>query len=253
MEIVLGIDNVIFIAILASRLPKEQQARARQIGLMFALVTRLLLLGLLFVLSQLDKVTLISLTSLGIPESWLGSPEVVNVTIKDFVLLVGGAFLIGKSTLEIHHKLEGDDHAAGGAGTASFLSTVIQIGFMDIIFSLDSVITAVGMVKAESSTDWAALGVMITAMVIALAVMLIFAGGISDFVNRHPTIKVLALAFLILIGVMLVVEGTGKHIDKGYIYFAMAFSVAVEFVNMRIRSKSTPVQLHDDRMPPVAQ
>ncbi|MFM7148569.1 MAG: TerC family protein [Gemmataceae bacterium] len=246
MEIVLGIDNVIFIAIIAGRLPKKDQDKARKIGLMVALITRLMLLGLLFVLSHLDKVIVFSWNSLGVPSSWV-SPEVDNVSIKDLVLLLGGLFLIAKSTMEIHHKLEGAEETSGPVQSASFTSIILQIAVLDVVFSLDSVITAVGMVKAKSSTDWPALAVMVVAMVIALIVMLLFSGMISDFVSRHPTIKILALAFLILIGVMLVVEGTGKHIDKGYIYFAMAFSVAVEMINMRIRSRSSPVALHEPK------
>jgi predicted tellurium resistance membrane protein TerC len=249
MEIVLGIDNVIFIAIVAGRLPKEQQAKARRVGLMVALLTRLLLLGLLFVLAQLDKVVVFSWTSLGVPEGWLSREELRNVSVKDLVLLLGGMFLIAKSTMEIHHKLEGDEEVHAGGGGASFASTIIQISLLDIVFSLDSVITAIGMVKAESATDWAAIGVMVTAMVIAMGVMLLFAGFISDFVGRHPTIKILALAFLILIGVMLVAEGTGRHMDKGYIYFAMAFSVVVEMLNLRLRAKAAPVALHERHMP----
>jgi predicted tellurium resistance membrane protein TerC len=249
MEIVLGIDNVIFIAILAGRLPREQQARGRRLGLMVALITRLMLLGVLFFLSQLDKVTVFSWTNLGLPADWFEGDEVRNVSIKDLVLLLGGLFLIGKSTVEIHHKLEGEEDTTTPGGHAGFASTIVQISILDIVFSLDSVITAVGMVKAQSSTDWAAIGVMVTAMIIALGVMLLFSGLISAFVARHPTIKILALAFLILIGVMLVAEGTGKHIDKGYIYFAMAFSVAVEMLNLRMRTKTPPVQLHERQMP----
>lgn len=249
MEIILGIDNVIFIAIVAGRLPPEQQHQARQIGLAVALITRILLLGVLFFLSQLDSVIVFSWSTFGIPYSWLGSEAVDQVSVKDLVLLIGGAFLIAKSTMEIHHKLEGAEEAHAAGKHATFTSTIIQIGILDIVFSLDSVITAVGMVKAQDSTDYVAIGIMITAMVVALGFMLAFAGTISDFVARHPTIKILALAFLILIGVMLVAEGTGKHVDKGYIYFAMAFSVAVELVNMRLRKNAPPVTLHEPQMP----
>jgi predicted tellurium resistance membrane protein TerC len=251
MEVVLGIDNVIFIAILAGRLPKEQQGRARRLGLMAALLTRLLLLFVLFWLSQLDKYILFSWTSLGVPEGWFHGEAVRDVSIKDLVLLLGGVFLIWKSTVEIHHKLEGEEDAHAGLGTATFGGVIFQISVMDIVFSLDSVITAVGMVKADptKAVDWAAIGVMVTAMVIAMGVMLAFAGAISDFVARHPTIKILALSFLILIGVMLVAEGTGQHINKGYIYFAMAFSVAVEMINLRVRAKSAAVRLHERHLP----
>lgn len=255
MEIVLGIDNVIFIAIVAGRLPKEQQPRARRLGLAVALLTRLMLLGSLFFLATLDKTTVFSWTSLGAPESWFATEEVRNVSVKDLVLILGGLFLIGKSTMEIHHKLEGEeehDQTAGKPPAASFASTIVQISILDIVFSLDSVITAVGMVRAEHTAerfDWAAIGVMVTAMVLALGVMLMAATLISDFVARHPTIKILALAFLILIGVMLTAEGTGHHVDKGYIYFAMAFSVAVEMINMRVRAKAAPVKLHEKQLP----
>ncbi len=261
MEIVLGIDNVIFIAIVAGRLPKEQQHRARQIGLMVAMGTRLLLLGMLFFLASMDKTVLWSWTSFGIPSDWF-SPETLSdgeviypardVTVKDLVLLLGGMFLIGKSTLEIHHKLEGVDESSHElGGKASFSNTIFQICLLDIVFSLDSVITAVGMVRADPTKgiDWAAISVMVLAMFVALGVMLVAAAWISDFVSRHPTIKILALAFLILIGVMLVAEGTGEHIEKGYIYFAMAFSVTVEFINLRIRPKIDPVHLHQMQLP----
>jgi predicted tellurium resistance membrane protein TerC len=228
MEIVLGIDNIIFLAIVAGRLPKDQQALARRVGLVVALGTRLALLGLLFFLTHLDEVIVFRLSSLGLPAEWM--PEKVNdISIKDLVLLVGGVFLIGKSTVEIHHKLEGDEGEGGGGGKTTFASAIVQIAILDVVFSLDSVITAIGM----AGEVW----VMVAAMCLAVGVMLVFAGRIADFVARHPTIKVLALAFLILIGVMLVAEGLGQHISKGYIYFAMAFSVAVEMINLRVRAK----------------
>jgi predicted tellurium resistance membrane protein TerC len=264
MEIVLGIDNVIFIAIVAGRLPHHQQPRARRLGLAAALITRLLLLGTLFFLATLDKTVLFSWTSLGVPQDWFKAETLPDgstvypardVSVKDLVLLLGGLFLIGKSTMEIHHKLEGDedDQTAPGRSTPSFGSTIAQIAVLDIVFSLDSVITAVGMVRADhhgaGGTDWAAIGVMVTAMILALGVMLLAANVISDFVARHPTIKILALSFLILIGVMLTAEGTGHHINKGYVYFAMAFSVAVEFINLRLRAKAEPVKLHEKEMP----
>jgi predicted tellurium resistance membrane protein TerC len=265
MEIVLGIDNVIFIAIVAGRLPRDQQPKARRLGLATALITRLMLLGTLFFLATLDRTVLFSWTSLGVPQDWFKAETLSDgttvyhardVTVKDLVLLLGGLFLIGKSTMEIHHKLEGNEdegQTAPGRTTPSFGSTIVQIAILDIVFSLDSVITAVGMVRADhqsaGGTDWAAIGVMVTAMILALGVMLLAANVISDFVARHPTIKILALAFLILIGVMLVAEGTGHHINKGYVYFAMAFSVAVEFINLRIRAKAEPVKLHEKEMP----
>ena len=240
MEIVLGIDNIIFMAIVAGRLPKEQQAKARRIGLIVALGTRLALLGLLFFLANLDSVIVFRLSSLGMPEGWMPT-EVNDISIKDLVLLVGGMFLIGKSTVEIHHKLEGDEHEEEGGGKTTFASALVQIAILDVVFSLDSVITAIGM----AGEIW----VMVVAMFLAVGVMLVFAGSVADFVGRHPTVKILALAFLILIGVMLVAEGLGQHISKGYIYFAMAFSVVVEMINIRVRTKSKAVELRDDEMP----
>jgi predicted tellurium resistance membrane protein TerC len=226
LEIVLGIDNVIFISILAGKLPKEQQAKARQTGLLLAFVTRV---ALLFSISWLMSLTkpLFTLPILDHP-----------LTGRDLILLLGGLFLIGKSVTEIHHKLEGDDGSANPAGGAkvSFNAVIAQILLLDIVFSLDSVITAVGMVKQ--------LWIMITAVVVSLGVMLAFAGAISNFVNRHPTVKMLALSFLILIGVTLVGESLGQHIPKGYIYFSMAFAFLVEMLNLRLRTKPAhPVEL----------
>jgi len=225
LEIVLGIDNIIFISILAGKLPPEQQNRARVVGLGAAMVMRILLL---FAISWVIGLT---------------APlfEVVGMEIsgRDLILIGGGLFLLGQSTLEIHGKLEGEEHASGGgARVTSFASVIIQIMLLDIVFSLDSVITAVGM--AED------LWVMIAAVVIAVGVMLLSSGFISDFVNRHPTVKILALSFLLLIGTSLVAEGLEFHIPKGYIYFAMAFSVFVEVINLRIRGKpAEPVHLRD--------
>jgi predicted tellurium resistance membrane protein TerC len=227
LETVLGIDNVVFLSILTGRLPAEQQPRARRIGLMLALGSRLLLL-------------------LGI--SWvmgLTRPlfEVMGHEIsgRDLILLGGGAFLIFKATREIHDKLEVSvehQHAQmAGKGRAAFGMVLVQVAILDVVFSLDSVITAVGMAKD--------LVIMVVAMFIAMGVMLAFAGSIGDFVQRHPTMKVLALSFLILIGVMLVAEGMGQHISKGYIYFAMAFSFIVELLNLRVRKPDDPVHLHD--------
>ena len=231
MEIVLGIDNVIFLAIVAGKLPTEQQPRARRIGLAAALVSRL---GLLFTLSILLGLTAPIFT---LPElAFLKDLEAREVSWRDIILFVGGAFLIGKSVLEMHEKMEHarsvQDGAAKPTKPASFAKTIFTIAVIDIVFSLDSVITAVGMVDADQV--W----VMVTAMVIAMIVMLAFAGPISRFVDQHPTVKVLALAFLILIGVMLVAESLGQHLNKGYIYFAMAFGVGVEMVNMKLRGKS---------------
>ena len=225
LEIVLGIDNVIFISILAGKLPQAQQVKARQLGLMLALVTRILLLGSISWLMSLTKVLFVL--------------PVLNadITGKSLILLLGGLFLIGKSVLEVHEKLEGvDGHATTGRKRVSFAAVIVQILILDIVFSLDSVITAVGMASN--------LTVMVAAVVVALGVMLVFAGKISDFVNEHPTLKMLALSFLILIGVTLVGEALGQHIPKGYIYFSMAFAFGVEMLNLRLRAKSKPVVLH---------
>ena len=221
LEIVLGIDNIIFISILAGKLPKDQQKKARQTGLLLAFVTRV---ALLFSISWL-----MSLTKPLFTMPLLGHP----LNGRDLILLLGGLFLIGKSVTEIHHKLEGEDGEANPTGKkVSFGAVVVQILLLDIVFSLDSVITAVGMVSH--------LWIMIAAVCISLCVMLAFAGSISDFVNRHPTIKMLALSFLILIGVTLVGESLGQHIPKGYIYFSMAFAFIVEMLNLRLRTKNAP-------------
>jgi predicted tellurium resistance membrane protein TerC len=223
LEVVLGIDNVIFISILAGKLPADQQAKARQTGLMLALVTRILLLC-----------SLAWMVKLTAPLFAVGS---FNVSGRDLILLSGGLFLMVKSTMEIHEKLEGVESAAQKKGTAKFNAIIVQILLLDIVFSLDSVITAIGMANS--------LGVMVAAVVIALGVMLRYAGVISDYVHEHPTLKMLALSFLLLIGVTLVAEGTHQHVDKGYIYFAMAFSFGVEILNLKLRKKSAPVILHD--------
>jgi len=228
MEIVLGLDNIVFLTILAGRLPRERQPGARRLGLAFALLTRL---GLLFAISWVMGLTRPLLSALG-----------HQLSGRDLILLGGGLFLIGKATFEIHDKLEvehapgpGAPGAPGGGG--AFWSTIAQIAVLDIVFSLDSVITAVGMAQH--------LPIMVAAMIVAVGVMLVFAGPVGDFVERHPTVKMLALSFLILIGVMLVAEGFGKHIEKGYIYFAMAFSLLVELLNLRMRrARAAPVHLH---------
>jgi predicted tellurium resistance membrane protein TerC len=223
LEVVLGIDNIIFISILAGKLPAEQQDKARKTGLILAMVMRIILL---FSISWLMKLTAPLFTLPVLHHDMSG---------KDLILFFGGLFLVGKSVFEIHEKLEGEDgHATTGMRRATFRSVVVQIILLDIVFSLDSVITAVGMADH--------LAVMIAAVVIAMGIMLWAAKPISDFVNRHPTLKMLALSFLILIGVMLVAEGFHQHIPKGYIYFAMAFAFAVEMLNLRLRSKSAAVQ-----------
>ncbi len=237
MEIVLGIDNIVFLAILTGRLPESQRPSARRWGLSLALGSRILLL---LTLSWIMKLTqpLFSLTALALPSEWL-TPEMQEVSCKDLILLVGGLFLLWKSVREIHLKVEGHAEEQHLGRHVSYGSVLLQVAVLDMVFSLDSVITAVGMVKS----DPAGLAVMITAIVMAVIVMLIFSGKVSDFVERHPTLKMLALSFLILIGVMLVAEGIGTQFDKKYIYFAMAFSLVVETLNLRARSeKSRPGQ-----------
>ena len=225
LEIVLGIDNIIFLSILAGKLPPEQQARGRRLGLAMAFVTRVLLLLSISWLARLTA-PLFVLGGLSFLET-----EAREISGRDLILILGGLFLIGKSTYEIHHKLEAreDEHAGGGAGRgrASLVAVVAQIAVVDIVFSLDSVITAVGMVNNVL--------VMIAANVVALGFMLGASGPIAAYVDRHPTIKMLALSFLVLIGTNLVAEGFGQHIPKGYTYFAMFFSVAVELLNLRAR------------------
>lgn len=238
MEIVLGIDNVIFLAIVAGKLPKEQQPKARRLGLLGALVTRLILLTTLsYILGLVTPV----FTFPDMP--FLHEREAREVSWRDIILLAGGLFLIAKSTLEIHAKLhkQQEEHVRAGR-SARFGLVLIEIAIIDIVFSLDSVITAVGMVDS--------LWVMVVAMLIAVAVMMVFAERISKFVARHPTLKILALSFLILIGVLLVAEGLGQHIDKGYVYFAMAFAVIVEGVNLQLRRHSEAISLANSDLPP---
>lgn len=225
LEIVLGVDNIIFISILCGRLPEHQRERARIIGLGFAMLTRI---GLLFTLSWLMTLKAPLFAVLG--HEFSG---------RDLILIGGGLFLLWKSVHEIHNALEGGDdggHGATAAATSTFGAVILQIAVIDIVFSLDSVITAVGMVDE--------LSIMVIAIVIAVGVMMFAAGPIGRFVDDHPTIKMLALSFLILVGMALIGEGWGFHIPKGYIYFAMAFSVAVEMLNLRIRAKRRPVALH---------
>jgi predicted tellurium resistance membrane protein TerC len=222
LEIVLGIDNIVFISILADKLPPVQQGKARVIGLGLAMLTRILLL--------LSLTWIIRLTA---PLFTVFGEEISG---RDLVLIVGGLFLLAKSTHEIHGNLEGEEGTKSARVYPSLIGVLIQIALLDIVFSLDSVITAVGMVEE--------IGVMISAVVIAIVFMMAFSGSISGFVSRHPTIKMLALSFLILIGVALIAEGLDRHIPKGYIYFAMAFSVGVELLNMRMRGRTRPVKLH---------
>ena len=221
LEIVLGIDNVVFVSILAGKLPPTQRERARKLGMFLAMFIRILLL--------LSITWVMGLTA---PLFGLFGHD---VTGRDLILIIGGLFLIAKSTHEIHLKLEGDEHEASGRRAATFAGVITQILLLDIVFSLDSVITAVGMAEHVA--------VMIIAVILAVAVMMMAARVVSDFVERHPTVKMLALSFLLLIGMSLIGEGWGQHIPKGYIYFAMGFSVFVEAINLRIRSKQAPVHL----------
>lgn len=229
LEIVLGIDNIVFIAIMADKVDPAKKRLAYNVGLVAALVTRLLLLLALSWIMGLTK-PLFSL---------LDHP----ISGRELILLVGGLFLIAKSSHEVFSKLESaDDDQAGGAGSRiSLFSAIVQIMILDIVFSLDSVITAVGM----ANQVW----VMATAMVIAVGVMLAFAQTVGDFVNRHPSMKILALSFLMLIGVLLVAEGFGEHINKGYVYFAMGYALAVELLNMRLRRRTSPVELREEHVP----
>jgi predicted tellurium resistance membrane protein TerC len=223
LEIVLGVDNVIFISILSNKLSGSQQARARRLGLLGALGTRILLL--------FSVVWIIRLTA---PLFYiLGRP----ISGRDLILVGGGLFLLAKATIEIHERLEGEEGHSSARVRPSFAAVIIQIVVLDVVFSLDSVITAVGMVDE--------IAIMVTAVILAVAVMMFSAGPISSFVNRHPTVKVLAVSFLLLIGVSLIGEGLGLHIPKGYIYFAMAFCAFVEMINLRVRRVTAPVHLHE--------
>ena len=225
LEIVLGIDNIIFISILCGKLPPEQQGKARRIGLGLAMLMRILLLLSISWVVRLTK-PLFTVPVLG-----------QELSGRDLVLLIGGLFLLAKATREIHEKLEGEEGHGSARVGPSFTSVLLQIMVLDLVFSLDSVITAVGMVSQVS--------VMIAAVVVAVGFMMVFARPVSDFVHRHPTVKILALSFLLMIGLMLVVEGFHQHIPKGYVYFAMAFSVFVEMLNIRMRGKAEPVHLHE--------
>ncbi|MCY2961154.1 MAG: TerC family protein [Planctomycetota bacterium] len=228
LEIVLGIDNIVFISILTGKLPKAEQPRAWRLGLFLAMFMRI---GLLLSLSWVMSLT-----------ATLFAPFGHDISGRDLILLLGGLFLVAKATWEIHDKLEGGgEHGGGGRAAASFASVIVQILLLDLVFSLDSVITAVGMASHVY--------VMITAVVISIAIMLLFAQAIGSFVERHPTIKMLALSFLILIGVLLVADGLGQHIPKGYVYFAMAFSLGVEMLNLRLRRKSVPVEFKRPSVP----
>ncbi|MBS1252103.1 MAG: hypothetical protein MAG451_01139 [Anaerolineales bacterium] len=223
LEVVLGIDNIVFISILAGKLPKQHQRRARRVGLALAMLTRI---ALLLSIAWVIGLTAPLFTVLG-----------HQISGRDLILIGGGLFLLAKSTWEIHEKLEGEEGHAGAQVAPSFTSVIIQVLLLDVVFSLDSVITAVGMVQE--------IGVMVAAVVIAVVIMLFSAEAISSFVNRHPTVKMLALSFLLLIGATLIIEGLHQHIPKGYIYFAMGFSVFVEMLNLRLRAPkaAAPVKL----------
>jgi predicted tellurium resistance membrane protein TerC len=227
LELVLGIDNIIFISILASKLPKAQQQRARRLGLSVALISRIALL-----------LSISWIMSLSAPLFGLLGHE---FTGRDLILIIGGLFLIRKATWEIHSKLEGSVHDHAVASAATMGAVLVQIMLVDVIFSIDSVITAVGMVDHVA--------IMVVANVIALGVMLLAADGISGFVDAHPTVKVLALAFLVMIGGNLFIDGFGYHVPKGYTYFAMAFALGVEFLNIKLRKKVPPVKLHGPEAP----
>jgi predicted tellurium resistance membrane protein TerC len=221
LEIVLGIDNIIFISILVGRLPAAQRQQARVLGLGFAMATRILLLLLIAWIMKLTS-DLFSIGEMGISG-------------RDLILIGGGLFLLAKATLEIHNSLEGLEHGSPDVKVSGFLSVIVQIGIIDIVFSLDSVITAVGMAEHVP--------VMVIAIVLAVLVMMVAARPIGDFVDKHPTVKMLALSFLVLVGMALIAEGAEMHIPKGYVYFAMAFSVAVEMLNLRLRRDTTPIHL----------
>ncbi|MFZ1279345.1 MAG: TerC family protein [Ignavibacteriaceae bacterium] len=225
LEIVLGIDNIIFISILSGKLPKSEQKKGRLVGLALAMLTRILLL---FSISLIVKLTEPFFIVYGL-----------GIYGRDLILILGGLFVLAKSTMEIHSKLEGEEEHHNVKTKASFASVIIQILLLDVVFSLDSVITAIGMAND--------LPVMIIAVVIAVIFMMFFSGSISDFVEKHPTIKILALSFLLLIGFSLIIEGMHQHIPKGYIYFAMAFSVFVEMLNLKMRKKKAePIKLRQE-------
>jgi len=233
MEVVLGIDNIVFISIVVGRLPRDQQAKGRTIGLSMALVFRIILLLFIswIVGASAPLFTInVPFVEADFPVSW-----------RDIILFCGGLFLLAKSTTEIHNKLEGEEEEhAGGGGNATLSKILVQIVLIDIVFSFDSILTAVGLAQEVI--------IMIIAVIFAMGIMLAFSKYVSDFVNNHPTVKMLALSFLILIGFMLIVESLHQHIPKGYIYFAMFFSVVVEMLNLRLRKKTEPVQLRQSEV-----
>lgn len=249
LEIVLGIDNIVFLSIISSKLPAKEQPKARTVGLILAMLFRI---GLLFCISLLMKLTqpIISFDT-----TWFDG----SISGQSIIIMVGGLFLLYKSVTEIHHKLEGESETVHGKSKTSFAGVIAQIVALDIVFSFDSVLTAVGLVSFNEFGYGGAMAIMVTAVVLAVMVMLLFSGPVSKFVNEHPTIQMLGLSFLILIGVMLIVEAAHLsqisifgsivgEIPKGYIYFAIAFSLLVEFLNMKLRKKSTPVKLRDSEL-----
>ncbi len=249
LEIVLGIDNIVFLSIISAKLPAKDQPKARTIGLLLAMFFRI---GLLFCISWLMKLTQ---PILSFDTSWIDG----SISGQSLIILVGGLFLLYKSVSEIHHKLEGESDAIHGKSKVGFIGVIVQIVALDIVFSFDSVLTAVGLVSFNEFGYVGAMTIMVTAVVLAVMVMLLFSGPVSKFVNEHPTIQMLGLSFLILIGVMLIVEAAHLsnlsifgsvvgEIPKGYIYFAIAFSLLVEFLNMKLRKKSKPVKLKDSQL-----
>jgi predicted tellurium resistance membrane protein TerC len=233
LEIVLGIDNIVFIAILCGRLPPEQRDKARIIGLSLAMLTRLALLATISFIIGLARTPVLDVPFLSetihhADGSTTSGP--MSISGRDIIMIVGGLFLLGKATLEIHHKIEAKPEGAAKAGHSAFWPVITQILVIDLVFSLDSVVTAIGMARA--------IEIMVVAVVISVLVMLIFSGGISRFIEKHPTLKMLALAFLLMIGVVLIADGLGQHISKGYVYFAMAFSLLVEVLNILSRGRA---------------
>jgi predicted tellurium resistance membrane protein TerC len=249
LEIVLGVDNIVFLSIMSSKLPVEQQPKARTIGLVCAMLFRILLLFCISWLMQLTK------PIFSFDTDYLDGA----ISGQSLIILCGGLFLLYKSVTEIHHKLEGSEEHGGQPKNTSLISVILQIVALDIVFSFDSVLTAVGLVSFNEFGYTGAMTIMVTAVVISVMIMLLFSGPVSRFVNTHPTIQILGLSFLILIGVMLLVEAAHLshfsflgtvvgEIPKGYIYFAIAFSLLVEFINMKMRKKSKPVHLHDSEL-----
>jgi len=232
LEIVLGVDNIIFISIVSNKLPVEQQAKARNLGLILALIFRIgLLLGITWIIGFTEP---------------LFSVFGLDISGRDLILIAGGIFLLAKSTTEIHHKIEGEeDTETSSSRKVSFAGTIVQIILLDMVFSFDSILTAVGLTEEVL--------IMIIAVVIAMTIMITLAGKISEFINNHPTLQILALSFLILIGFMLIVEGLHFHVPKGYIYFAVGFSLLVEVLNMKLRKRSKPVQLRGQRIQPAPE